>query len=155
MLLPSAEDFIKRKEGLRLKQYFCQAGVSTIGYGSIRLRDGSPVPVGATITKEEADYLFSREVAHFELGVRSFFSPDRLGESQIGALVSFAYNLGLTALRGSNLAKAVKRRDPEGVAREWLRWHHAGGKDSPGLLTRRKQELDMFFDGALTLHTSV
>ena len=45
-----AENFVKSREGLRLKAYKCSANTLTIGYGHTK-----NVKPGQTITKQQAD----------------------------------------------------------------------------------------------------
>ena len=51
----SIADFIKKEEGLRLKAYLDQAGIPTIGYGTIIFEDGRKVKLGDAITPDVAE----------------------------------------------------------------------------------------------------
>lgn len=143
MIDPRALDLIKRWEGLRLKRYYCAAGVATIGYGSTHWWDGKPIPVGATLADEdEAERLMEQELRPTEMRVRTAAKGG--SEAQIGALVSFAYNLGVGALKGSTLLKKHNAGDYEGAAEQFVRWIHAGGKKLPGLVARRADERKLY-----------
>lgn len=66
-----------------------------------------------------------------------------LNENQLGALVSFSYNLGVGALGKSTLRKKIEAHDPT-AADEFQKWDFAGGKQVPGLLRRRLAEAKLF-----------
>jgi len=138
-------DLIKQFEGLKLKAYLCSAGVPTIGYGTIRYPNGIKVKMGDVCTKEQADYYFTNDVASFELAVDAM-ATDALNQNQFNALVSFAYNLGATALKGSTLLKTVNA-DPnnKAIKGEFSKWINAGGRPVKGLVIRREKEANHYF----------
>jgi lysozyme len=138
-------DLIKQFEGLKLKAYLCSAGVPTIGYGTIRYPNGIKVKMGDVCTKEQADYYFTNDVASFELAVDAM-ATDSLNQNQFNALVSFAYNLGATALKGSTLLKTVNA-DPnnKAIKGEFSKWINAGGRPVKGLVIRREKEANHYF----------
>ena len=137
-------DFIKRFEDCRLTAYKCQAGVLTIGYGHTQ-----GVYQGQEITREEAERLFSSDIAKFEMGVRNLTVGLGLSDIQVDALVSLAFNIGLPAFKGSTLLKKIKANpnDREVISEEWKKWKLANGKVSNGLVRRRAEEIDMYFSG--------
>ena len=132
-------NLIKQFEGLRLKAYQCSAGVWTIGYGHTK-----GVKSGQTITTAEVDELLRQDVAGFECGVCKLLTRS-VTQNQFDALVSFAFNVGLQALKTSTLLRRLNANEPaEKVAAEFLRWNKAGGKVLPGLTRRRQAEADLF-----------
>lgn len=131
-------DLIKRSEGLRLKAYKCPADVPTIGYGST----GPHVRMGMTITEAEAEALLREDLVRFEKAVNQMAGP--MTQGQYDALVSFAFNLGENALRGSTLLKKHKAGDYSGAANEFGKWINAGGRQLPGLVTRRAAEAALY-----------
>jgi lysozyme len=127
-------------EGCRLTSYLCPAGVWTIGWGNTRLADGSPVTQGMRITQEEADKLADYILTQFVRNISQFVRVPLRG-SAIGALTSFAYNVGVQAFKESTLLLRLN----EGYAVEELqyqirRWCKANGRVLPGLLVRRNCE---------------
>lgn len=138
---------IREFEGCKLKAYQCPAGVWTIGWGTTRLID-SPVRSTDTISQAMADELLQNEVENlFGPGVLHLLPmAKRWKPEQVGALVSFAYNLGLGALEESTLRKRLLAgEDPCKVVREELpRWVHAGEAVLAGLERRRAAEVAMF-----------
>lgn len=138
---------IREFEGCKLKAYQCPAGVWTIGWGTTRLMD-APVRSSDTISQALADELLQNEVENlFGPGVLHLLPMAKHWKpEQVGALVSFAYNLGLGALEDSTLRKRLlANEDPCKVVREELpRWVHAGEAVLAGLERRRQAEVAMF-----------
>lgn len=138
-------ELIKSFEGCRLEAYKCQAGVWTIGYGHTQ-----DVYEGKKITKEEAERLLASDLAKFEMGVRNILGSVANGmrENKIDALVSLAFNIGLSAFQKSTLCRLVKAdSEDKAIAKEFAKWVYAGGVKSKGLVRRRKAEADMYFGG--------
>ena len=131
-------DLIKSFEGLETKAYQDVAGVWTIGYGHT---DG--VQRGDKITEDEAEELLRQDIALFAAGVKELV-PDNLPPNQFGALVSFAYNVGLSALRKSTLLREVNEGNHVKAAAEFYRWTLAGGERRLGLLRRRRAESEFY-----------
>lgn len=138
---------IREFEGCRLQAYKCPAGVWTIGWGATRLMD-APVRSTDTISQQLADELLQREVQTlFGPGVFTLLPLAKSWKpEQIGAIVSFAYNLGLGALEESSLRKRLLAgEEPCKVVREELpKWVHAGEAVLPGLERRRAAEVAVF-----------
>jgi lysozyme len=65
-------------------------------------------------------------------------------QNQFDALISFAFNLGLSALAGSTLWRLFAHGDIQGAANEFPKWIYAGGKLLEGLKRRRQAERELF-----------
>lgn len=139
-------DLIKKKEGLALKPYICPAGIPTIGYGNTYYPDGRKVTMNdPTITEQEAENLLKHVLENFENGVNRYVQKP-ITQNQFDALVSFAYNLGLGALRESTLLKRVNNNPNDAdIAFQFSRWNKADGRALAGLTLRRKEEADLYF----------
>lgn len=139
--LALAAALCKRFEGLRLRPYLCPAGIATIGYGSTRYLNGQPVSLAdSAITADEAEALLLATLARDYLpGVRRA-CPDIDSPKRLAALVDFAYNLGLGALRSSTLRRRVNEQKWDAVPAELQRWVRGGGRVLPGLVARRAAE---------------
>ena len=61
--------------------------------------------------------------------------PERLG-----AITSFAYNLGVGRYRGSTLRRRVDEENWDEAKSELMKWVRGGGKVLPGLVKRRLAE---------------
>ena len=133
-------DFIKSFEGCRLEAYHGAAdrsGLYTIGYGHI-----GKVQKGQKITQAEADRLFSNDVAPIEKQLTA--DVPNVSQHQFDALVSFCFNLGVSAYMGSTLRRKLKAGDKLGAANEFPKWCRANGKVVAGLQRRRNAERAMF-----------
>ena len=146
LLKQEAVDLIKHFEGFRANPYLCSAGVPTIGYGSTFYSDGRKVTLqDPPITMPTADGLL-------ELTLTKIFIPGVLRvcpilinhPDELGAIVAFAYNLGVGRLQSSTLRRKINEQDWEAAANELLKWNMGGGKVLKGLDARRKAEKAMF-----------
>lgn len=144
--LQPALAIIKEFEGCKLNAYLCPAGVWTIGWGTTRLID-RPVRDGDVITQELADDLLLADVERFgrELLALLPMAVTWPGH-RVAALVSWAYNVGLGAVKTSTLRRRLLGGNgPATVIREELpRWDKADGKVQPGLPRRRAAEVALF-----------
>ena len=131
-------DIVKHFEGCYLKAYQDSVGVWTIGYGHIK-----GVKEGDTCTQEQADSWLRQDVGTAE-GCVMGCAHVELSQGEFDALVSFAFNLGCTALRNSTLLRKLNASDYEGAAEEFMKWNHAGGQVLAGLTARRQAERERF-----------
>ena len=139
-------ELIKKYEGFRSKPYKCEAGVATIGYGATYYPNGQKVKLSdAPVDEKHASLLLEAMLIPYEKAVDSFCRDD-INQNQFDALVSFAYNLGNGALKGSTLLKKVNA-NPNDIAikKEFLKWVNAGGKRLQGLVNRRTEEANLYF----------
>jgi lysozyme len=139
-------DLVKKFEGLKLKSYQCQAKVWTIGYGSTRWYDETPVREGQEISIEMAEKLLMNDLQKFANHINL-----NVSQNQFDALVSFCYNLGLGNFNNSTLKKKViVNPEDESIKDEFLKWGKAkiNGvlKELPGLMKRRLSESNLYYD---------
>lgn len=133
-------DLIKQAEGLRLHSYQDSVGVWTIGFG----HTGADVHPKQMISEPEAISLLKDDLLDAEEGVTDMLRVP-VNENQFAALVSFAFNLGVNALRGSRLLRMLNEgQEASEVANQFLLWDHAGGKKLKGLTLRRQAERELF-----------
>ena len=134
-------DLIKRYEGLVTHSYFCPAGYPTIGYGHVK-----GVKKGDVVTEAQAENLLKQDLKTFEQGLCKMLNAEELNvtQNQFDALISFAFNLGLSALAGSTLWRLFIHGDIQGAANEFTKWIYAGGKPLEGLKRRRQAERELF-----------
>jgi lysozyme len=130
---------VKQFEGCRLTAYQDIVGVWTIGYGETK-----GVYPGMVITQDQADAMVKASYEQFQAQVQKLVKVP-INQNQLGALTSFAYNLGIGALAGSTLLKLLNAGQPASVvAQQFLRWNMAGGKVVAGLTARRAAEAKLF-----------
>ena len=134
-------DLITQFEGCKLQTYLCPAGVLTIGYG----HTGKDVHPGMEITHEEAENILFSDLVKYEKAIDQFVFRD-LTQCQFDALVSFVFNIGVTAFVKSTLLKCVNvNPDDEKIGIEFMRWIRGGGKVLNGLVARREAETKLYF----------
>lgn len=138
---------IKRFEGFRAHAYRDAAGAWTIGYGHTSAAGEPQVRADLTVTKAEAGLILKRDVDSFAQGVRRLLKV-ALTPAQFSALVSFAYNVGLSNFSTSSVLKAVNAGEPALVPRRLQLWVKANGRVLPGLVRRRAAEAALFAGGA-------
>lgn len=129
---------IKQFEGCRLEAYLCAAGVPTIGYGHT-----AGVKMGMKISQAQAEDFLREDLRSFERAVSQALKRP-VSQNQFDALVSFAYNLGAGALRGSTLLKLLNEGNINGAADEFPKWNKAAGRALEGLTKRRMRERQLF-----------
>jgi len=148
-------DMIKHHEGVRVRPYQCPALIWTVGVGHVidqshikiplAERKTLPIPNGwdRTLSMGEVDEMLAKDLQSFESGVRRL-CPDGLTPGRLGALTSFAFNVGLGNLQRSTIRIKHNREDFEAAADEFLKWNKAGGKELKGLTNRRKDERALY-----------
>lgn len=138
-------DMIVAFEGLKLKAYLDSANIPTIGVGTIRYPSGIRVKMGETCTPEQA-YTWLK--LHLSGNCKDVddLTIDSINQNQFDAIVSFVYNCGIPAYKGSTLRKLINKnpKDPA-ITAEFLKWNKAGGKVVKGLTNRRKAEAKLYF----------
>jgi lysozyme len=139
-------DLVKSFEGFFSKPYLCPANVPTIGYGTILYPNGKKV----TLQDLPIDEKKAIELMRFELNQKAkevdAMTTDAVNQRQFDALVSFAYNCGSGALKGSTLLKRVNSNPQDPAIKDaFLMWNRADGKVLNGLVRRRKAEAKLYF----------
>lgn len=122
-------------EGCSETAYRCQAGVCTVGIGSTKLPDGSPVTDGYRIKSlNELEQLVKAHIKREIAPVMASCIKRKLQPNERNALISLCYNCGTKVLgekgRPSALAKAVNARDNKTVMREFLKYMYITRKNS-------------------------
>ena len=132
---------IRKWEGFRSEAYKCSAHRWTVGFGSTFYPDGSSVKEGDTITKQEAENLLAWYCVTQITLPKGTFNP-----KQKMALYSLCYNIGMPAFNRSKCKAAIENEDWLTAYKNW-NWTKAGGKEIKGLVNRRKEEKELFFEG--------
>ena len=135
---------IERFEGCLLKSSNKLDGVWTIGYGQTGSYYGKRVRRGMTTTKAEAHaWLRDHSIKTYEDAVTQAVKVP-LNQNQFDALVSFAYNVGVGALKQSTALRKLNAGDYAGAADALTMWTKCNGKVLAGLVRRRKEERALF-----------
>jgi lysozyme len=127
------------REARRLTAYLDSVGVWTIGIGHTAAA-GAPIPYrGLTITREECDAIFARDIIQYEDAVRRAVKVP-LADHQFDSLSSICYNIGSGGLTGSSFVKLINASASPAVIRAAiLAW-----RKPPEILSRRTAEADQF-----------
>ena len=140
-------NLIKQFEGFVPHPYQCPAGIWTIGYGSTRYINGTPVsPNDKPITEEQASQIAGQTLVEYENAVNRYVTA-LLTQNQFDALVDFAYNAGSQNLRTATLLKRLNEGNYSAAADEFGKWVMGGGKRLSGLVKRRAAERELFLKG--------
>lgn len=137
--LDLACDLVARWEGFIPRPYRDVAGVLTIGYG---FTDPNLVSRNY-LDRDEADQILRARLSSIINNISSMVRVE-LNPYQLAALASFAYNVGLDALRRSTLLRRLNAGDVAGAADELRRWIYAAGRPIEGLRRRREAERALF-----------
>jgi lysozyme len=141
-----AVDLIKQFEGFRANAYLCPANVPTIGYGSITWGNGQRVKMGEIVSMATAEKLLLNDLEKRAKALEGL----KVNQNQFDALISFVYNLGVGAFKGSTLFRKVQQ-NPEDVTirSEFMKWNKArvAGKlmELKGLTRRRDAEANLYY----------
>ncbi len=141
---------LKQFEGCRLKAYKALPSEQyyTIGYGHY----GPDVAANMTITQAQAETMLKNDLKRYEKPVNDYVTVD-ITQNMFDALVSFTYNCGGSALKGSTLLKKLNAKDYSGTAAEFQKWNKSGNQVIAGLTKRRAAEAELFLKGFNTMST--
>lgn len=156
-------DLIKSFEGVmdgdpttvNLDPYMDPVGIWTIGWGHAIFIGDKPLKGEGNrakamglylggITHAQAARLLEADVLDTCRDVEATIAPVSCTDNQFAALVSFAFNLGATALGRSTLLKHLRAGRYDKAPEEFVKWNKAGGRVLNGLTRRRQAERDLF-----------
>ena len=141
--LAPARKIVAEFEGCKLQAYICPVGVPTIGYG----HTGPKVTQGLTITQHQADAWLDEDLQRFANGIHRLLpGSQHWGGNQQAALISWAFNVGLSAVESSTLRKRLIAGEPGiiVVPQELPKWNKANSKPLASLTCRRAAEVALF-----------
>ena len=143
-------ELLEKLECLSNKAYIDIAGKKTIGIGHLlnaeelltsKVRiNGAYVDYSLGLTTKQCYDLCRQDLEKFCEAVDGIINVD-LSQNQFDALVIFCYNVGIDAFKRSTLLKLLNDGDYKSVPEQLMRWTKAGGKQSNGLINRRKAEI--------------
>lgn len=136
----AGEALIKYFEQLRLAAYRKFPGEPwTCGWG----HTGADVGPDTTCDEARAEAWFLADTAKV-VAATDTHTPPGITQNQFDALVSFGYNLGISAEEHSTLLRDLMAGDIQGAADEFLKWNHVNGQVVAGLTRRRQAERSLF-----------
>jgi lysozyme len=134
-----ALSIIKEFEEFSKKAYYCPANVLTIGYG--RTTGDLKTP---TNPDAETQWLYER-LQKTNVLINKYVKPS-MNPQQMAALMSLIYNIGDNAFIKSTLLKTINSNSSStAIKYQWNRWNKGRGLVLPGLIRRRKAELELYF----------
>lgn len=142
LALELALRLIRAFEGCRLKAYQDIVGIWTICFGSTK-----GIGPGMVSTQTQCDLLLAREAGGFMLRVLQLCPTLAAHPQRLAAVTSFAYNVGLGALKASTLRRKCLAQQWRAAGTEFPKWDKAGGKRVRGLAVRRALERQSFEAG--------
>lgn len=121
--------------------------VPTVGFGTTRNADGSPVRSGDRVTPTAALSLAARQLrTEFEPALRACIKVP-LTQGEFDTYTSLSYNIGTSAFCRSTIARRLNDQDYAGACEAILMWKKFQGRDCSlprsgcaGLWTRRQDE---------------
>jgi lysozyme len=144
-------DFIKNGwEKFSAIPYDDGYGFMTIAWGHL-IKPGESFP--RPLTLAQGDSIFFTDVSNAVRTVnRAVKVP--LTQHQFDALVSLCFNIGGPRFWDSTLLKLLNARDYEGAAAQFPLWRKSGGEVSAGLVSRRREETELFLTGDYSIRGS-
>jgi lysozyme len=138
---PEAVDFIKKFEGFSEDAYLDPAKVPTIGYGTTSYSNGEKVKMGEKISYAAADKELLADIKAIYAELCSVIDKSiKLHKHEVTALLSFIYNVGMSAFKKSEMLFLINEKRMSEAALQFSRWDFCGGKKLPGLTKRRVSE---------------
>lgn len=138
-------ELIKEFEGFSSTPYLCPANIPTIGYGSTFYKNGNKVKISdPKITIGEATEMLEVIVDRFATQIDKMIKA-KINQNQFDALVSFSYNVGVSAFKNSTLLRKLNIGENNSViVGEINKWNRANGNVLAGLTRRRQAESKLF-----------
>jgi len=124
----------------------------TIGFGTTRYPDNSPVRQGDVISRAKAEQCLLAECQHkCQPKLEQIPAWSQMNDNQRGALYSFAYNLGANFYQAKNFESITKVcdsptlwQDQKWVTEQFVKYRNPGSPVENGLRKRREAEAALF-----------
>lgn len=132
---------LHKREGLRLKPYLDTKKIPTIALGNTYYLDGRKVTMkDRALTLKEAETLGKVTADKFAKEVDALVKS-KVTQNQFNALVSIAYNIGISGFKNSTVLRLVNKNpnDPK-IEEAFMMWT----KDKE-LIGRRESEVKQYF----------
>jgi GH24 family phage-related lysozyme (muramidase) len=142
-----AVEFVAEREDFRPTPYRDSEGNWTVGYGRLLAPPSAPKPK-VTTTKDQAEAWLRDSLGDCAADLFAMVTVP-LSDDQLSALLSWAYNVGCGAVKGSTLLRLLNKGQYVQAADQYTKWVYETGPDgkkrvSSGLLNRRLAEKALF-----------
>jgi lysozyme len=133
---------LHEREGLRLKPYLDTKGVPTIAMGNTYYLNGDRVTMkDKPLTEEQAGILGTLTANKFAVAVDKLITSE-VNQNQFNALVSLAYNIGMTGFSNSTVLRLVNKNTNDiKIVDAIAMW-----RKNEEVRSRRATELKQYFD---------
>lgn len=126
--------YVPQFEGMILRGYKDPIGIVTACAGHT-----ATAVLGRPYAREECIKLLDQDLVGHAEGAMNCIRVETT-PGQRAAFISFAFNVGTSAWCGSTANRLLNAGDAAGACAQLSRWTLAGGRELPGLVTRRKVE---------------
>lgn len=141
-------------EGMSKTLYLdTNSGIATIGISHILTRterSSGKILINDNLVKYRLGLdnslilnLLKQDLARFEKTVENVIVY--LNQHKFDALVSFSFNVGVTAFENSTLLKLLNNGDYSEVPKQLKRWIYSSGKVKNGLIDKRRAEIELWY----------
>jgi lysozyme len=147
------KNLFKEWEGLVTHTYLDAGGAPTIGIGHLLtplertsgkiVIQGQALDYRDGLTEQQCWDLLDQDLDGAEKTVNEAVTVP-LNQNQFDALVSFTFNVGDAAFRGSTLLKLLNQKQYDQVPTQLKRWIRDSGHVIQGLLNRREKECTLW-----------
>ena len=147
------KDLFKEWEGLVTHEYLDSGGAPTIGIGHLLTRSertSGKITIGGQaldyrngLTEQQCWDLLDLDLSGSEAVVNEAVKVS-LNQNQFDALVSFVFNVGDGAFRGSTLLRLLNQGQLDQVPAQLQRWVRDNGQVVQGLVNRRNKEIALW-----------
>ena len=133
---------LHQREGMRLKPYLDTRKIATISMGVTYYLDGTKVTMNdKELSQEEAELLANCLAIKFAEKVDKLIES-KINQNQFNALVSLAYNIGITGFANSTVLRKVNiNPDDLSIRKAFMLW-----TKNPELIGRRTSEANQYFE---------
>jgi len=146
-------DFLIKAESVEPFVYPDSNNLPTIGIGHLLTLSeltsgkiyiaGEPVQYANGLSREHIDRLCRQDAMEAIKAVNSYVTV-KLTQNQFNALVSLAFNIGISAFKNSTLVRRLNLGAYSAVPLEMRRWIRSGGMVVQGLINRREAEIKLW-----------
>lgn len=132
---------LHEREGLSLKPYLDTRGIPTIAMGNTYYLDERKVTMkDKPLTMQQATELGKITADKFAMQVEKLVKSN-INQNQFNALVSLAYNIGITGFKNSTVLRKVNISPNDKTIQDaFMMW-----TKNPELIGRRKSEVKQYF----------
>ena len=135
-------ELIGNAESCRRDPYVCPAGVLTDGIGNTH-----GVKEGTRKNDQQIAADWERNILSAEKCVNAYANGSKLSDNTFSAVTSITFNVGCGAMQKSTMFWQLRQGHIADACQQFSRWTYAGGKQLPGLVTRRAEEKQLCLDG--------